>query len=363
MRLQALPPCELLLFVSDPSPLHLAMGQIGVPLHREEIALDPLRILSVIPGDPHGTSMIFARNQVDSLAKAGMICRTFFLRSRTAPFQLLAAAQEFRREMVEFRPDVLHVHYGSMTALFCALLTTCPLVVSYQGSDLNPCPSINAVRSFVGRIFSQLVAIRAKRIICVSQGLRDRLWWNRSRASVIPSGVDLGVFHPMPKNEMRSELRWGEREMIVIFSAGAEPRVKRLDLAQLAVKKAETLCGGIRFVVLEGRTEQRMLAILFNAADCFLMTSDWEGSPNIVKEAIACNLPIVSVDVGDVKERLAHVRPSRIVGRDPAELGMALADLLRKPGRSNGYEIIQELSSEKVAERVVSLYREALGNC
>lgn len=82
----------------------------------------------------------------------------------------------------------------------------------------------------------------------------------------------------------------------------------------------------------------------------------------MVKEAIACNLPVVSVDVGDVKERLANVRPSRIVGRDPVEIGRALADVLQRPERSNGYEVIQDVSSENVAERVMAVYREAVRN-
>ncbi|NJO06276.1 MAG: glycosyltransferase family 4 protein [Chloroflexaceae bacterium] len=99
-----------------------------------------------------------------------------------------------------------------------------------------------------------------------------------------------------------------------------------------------------------------------NAADCLLFTSDYEGSPNIVKEAMACNLPIVSVDVGDVVERLKDVQPSRIVQRDPHDLGQAVADILTMGKRSNGREIAErELSNEHIAKRIIDVYRQARG--
>ncbi|MGD9727160.1 MAG: glycosyltransferase, partial [Nitrospiraceae bacterium] len=118
------------------------------------------------------------------------------------------------------------------------------------------------------------------------------------------------------------------------------------------------LCGKIRFVVLDGQAEQRDIALLFSAADCFILTSEWEGSPNVVKEAMACGLPVVSVDVGDVGERLRNVRPSMIVARDPRELGAAVARLVQAQVRSNGHEMVREVSAETMAAKVLSLYRE-----
>ena len=90
------------------------------------------------------------------------------------------------------------------------------------------------------------------------------------------------------------------------------------------------------------------------------MTSDSEGSPNVVKESIACGLPVVSVDVGDVSERVRDVRPSKIVSRDPEAIGKALAEILLKAERSNGPQIIQDLSVEKMALRTLRVYEEAL---
>ncbi len=306
--------------------------------------------------------MVFIRNDIAAVEKRGVIGRTFTLCSRTSVPVLMSEAKRFRRELNEFRPDLIHAHYGTVTAFFCVVITQCPLVITYQGSDLNPCTGMNLVRSLLGRGLSQLAALRADRIICVSQQLKDRLWWNRTKTHVVPSGVDTSVFCPVSKDEARAKLGWANHEKVVVSSAGTDPARKRLDLVHAAVRVAQESCGNIRLVVLDGRTEHKDLPELFSAADCFLLTSDWEGSPNVVKEAMACSLPIVSVDVGDVRERLRNVYLSPIVSRDPQELGKALAKVLCKPERSNGHEIIAELSSEKVAGKVLSLYREALGH-
>ena len=97
-----------------------------------------------------------------------------------------------------------------------------------------------------------------------------------------------------------------------------------------------------------------------NGADSLLVTSDSEGSPNIVKEALSCNLPVVTVDVGDVRERLANVEPSRIVERDPHQIGRAVGEILMKRYRSNGRETIQEVTQERVATRILAVYGDAL---
>ncbi|MBI4002211.1 MAG: glycosyltransferase [Nitrospira defluvii] len=305
--------------------------------------------------------MIFAKNLILALSEAGVECRSVFLQSRTSPIVLVREVKRLRRELAQFHPNVIHAHYGTVTAAVCALSSRVPLVITYRGSDLNPGLGLCSLRSAVGRLLSQFAALRASRMMCVSTQLKSRLWWRQRFVAVVPSGVDLQRFRPMAKAAARIRMGWKSDEKVVIFNAGFDAIRKRLDLAEAAIQMAHRWCGDIRLEILDGSATQERIPFYLNAADCLLMTSDWEGSPNIVKEAIACNLPVVSVDVGDVKERLAHVRPSRIVGRDPLEIGRALAGFLQKPERSNGFEAIQDLSSEKVAERVVALYREALG--
>ena len=318
------------------------------------------RILFVIPGLPIGWRMIFIRNDIAAIEKLEIVGRSFYLVSRTSLPVLINEARRFRREISEFKPDLVHVHYGTVSAFFCAATTRLPLVITYQGSDLNPCPGMSPIRWGIGRMLSQVAALRATRIICVSRELRDRLWWRSHTAAVLPSGVDTAMFRPMPKSDARAQLGWADDEKIVVSSAGTDPPRKRLDLAQAAIRTAESTCGKIRFIVLDGRTEHKEIPLLFNAADCLILTSESEGSPNVVKEAIACGLPVVSVDVGDVKERLRNVHPSHIVDRDPYELGAAIVQVLCDPRRSNGHEVVGEIAAENISERMLAIYRQVL---
>jgi len=324
-----------------------------------------LRVLYVIPGEEEGPSFVFARRQVDAMIRSGVQAARFFLRSRTSPVMLLAERKRFRAGVQSFKPDLVHAHFGSVTALFCALCTSKPLVVTYRGSDLNPSPGDGLVRHLLGHLLSQLAALRASGIICVSEQLKSRLWWGRSgaRAAVITESMDLGLFRIMPRELARQELAWAASEKVVLFNyAGRAPKGKRLDLAQAAVACArERTQEPLRLEVLDGRTQPDRIPLLLNAADCLLVTSDYEGSPTIVKEALACNLPVVSVEAGDVPERIRHVQPSCIVRRDPEALGEALAGILAHPVRSNGREILErELPESQMVEQILGVYRRAL---
>jgi glycosyltransferase involved in cell wall biosynthesis len=164
----------------------------------------------------------------------------------------------------------------------------------------------------------------------------------------------------MPVVEARAALNWDPVERIVLFCGGTEPAGKGLSLVQAAVRCAEKALGDIRLFVLDGNYASDTVPLYLNAADCLAFASINEGSPNIVKEALACNLPIVSVDVGDVRERLEGVSPSKLVHRDSSEFGLALADILQARKRSNGREKVLVCSEEATAQRLLSLYREGV---
>jgi len=304
--------------------------------------------------------MIFARRQVTSLRRLGLVCETFFLASRTSPWILIKEWHRLRATIRLFRPDLLHAHYGTATAFFSAMSAFIPLVVTYRGSDLNPSPSDPWARRLTGRLLSQLAALQATQIICVSEQLRQRLWWRRHYAVVIPSGVDTEVFYPVPRNDARAELGWGNLERVVLFNAGGNPKAKRLDLAQAALEVARNVCGDIRFAVLNGDIAPERIPVMMGAADCLLLTSDWEGSPNVVKEAMACNLPVVTVDVGDVRRRLKGVWPARIVEKNPEKIGKALTEILIQGERSNGSSRIGDCSNAAIVDRIVSVYLAAI---
>lgn len=331
----------------------------------EPLAAHP-RVLFVIPGDGQGSSMIFVRRQAESVAGEGVDVQLFYLGSRTSPLMVLAEFRRFRRELARLKPDIVHAHYGTVTALFAALACgRIPLIITYRGSDLNPAPKSFGLgakwRAAFGRLFSQIAALRARKIICVSRKLRDRLWWRRGIVTILPSGVDPEVFCPQSRALARARLGWSQTEKVAIFNAGRDALVKRQDLAESAARYARRVVPGLRLEILDGKVDPALLPALLNAADCLLLTSVWEGSPTIVQEALACELPIVSVEVGDIVERLKGVRDCTVASADASVLGLALAHIVEPPRRSNGRVKVGDFSSHRIALRLKEIYRELAG--
>lgn len=315
--------------------------------------------------------MIFARRQAECLQRHGVDVHSFYLRSRTSVPALLREWSRFRREIQRTRPEVVHAHFGTVTAAFAALGSRwgggprTPLIVTYRGGDLNPCGGSRRerFRAAAGRLLSQAAALSATRIVCVSRQLRERLWWRQERVIVLASGVDPEVFAPEARSVVRRRLGWPLDLPVVLFNAGNDARVKRADLAVAAVEAARRTLPGLRLQILDGSIPPERVPAQMNAADCLLVVSDAEGSPTVVQEALACQLPIVSVDVGDVPERLQGVSHTRVVARDPEALGRALVDLVTPPRRTNGRNRIGDSSAAAISSRLLELYQQAAGAC
>lgn len=329
--------------------------------HPHQTASSP-RVLFVVPGDGQGSSMIFVRRQAANVALEGIEVSFFYLGSRTSPGRLLAEFHRFRSELARLRPAVIHAHFGTVTALFAAVASGFrPLMITYYGSDLNPPPESYRwqakVRATCGCVFSQLAALRARKIICVSRQLRNRLWWRRGAVTILPSGVDPEFFRPEHRSLARRRLGWGDLERVALFN-GRDVLVKRLDLAKAAIEVARRAVPRLRLEILDGSLPSELLPQMMNAADCLLLTSVSEGSPTVVQEALACNLPIVSVAVGDVVERLEGVENSIIVSSDAITIGHALVGILEPPRRSNGRSKIAEFSLRMIASKLKEIYKQ-----
>ncbi|KAB2903190.1 MAG: glycosyltransferase family 4 protein [Anaerolineae bacterium] len=318
-----------------------------------------MRILYVIPGDPDGYSMKFAKQEAYWVGQMPSVeVETFYLASRTSPIILLKELKRLRRLIQTFQPHLIHAQFGTMTAFFCAVSTQVPLVITYRGSDLNPAVGMNQTRWWAGYLLSQLAALRASHLICVSEELAHRLWWGK--VSVIPSGVDLTVFQLQSYEAARSQIGWGIDERVVFFYAGASPQHKGIGLVEAAVEYASRTLQNIRLVVAKGDIPFEQMPLFMNAADCLVLASYKEGSPNVTKEAMACNLPVVTVEAGDVVKQLTGVFPTEIVPRDAAALGDALVRVLLERKRSNGREMVKHLDVQCIASQLVQTYQRIL---
>jgi teichuronic acid biosynthesis glycosyltransferase TuaC len=144
----------------------------------------------------------------------------------------------------------------------------------------------------------------------------------------------------------------------VLFNAGYNPGLKRLDLARQAVALVEGFLGDVRLEVLDGLTPPDRVPERLNAADCLLLTSDREGSSTLLQEALACNLPVVSVNAGDSRERLSGVQHCAVVEREVPAIAVELARVLGVPVRSNGREKMREFSAHRIAGELHRIYLE-----
>ncbi len=281
-----------------------------------------LRVLHVVPIAPDGGTSGFTQRQIGCLAEAGIEGRMVYFGGSAMllqPHRLLIGIAAIRREIRIFKPAIVHAHWGSLLALATAIasLGGPPLVITYRGSDINPVPSEPWLRSLIRVACSQLAVLRASAVICVSNELSARLWSRPRLVRIVPDGTDVSLFKPMDKLDARRKLNWPTDERVVFFYEGGRPAVKRRDLAEASLIEVRKRLGSCRLEVMGADVPHDRVPVLLNASDCLLMTSDFEGSPNIVREALACNVPVVSVDVGDVRLWLADLEGTSLVSRDP----------------------------------------------
>ena len=328
----------------------------------------PLRILAVTNmyptvEDPAFGS--FVASQMRSLESAGVSVTVDFLNGRQSNWEYLRAIHRIRQQAGRGGFDVVHAHYG-LTG-FIAAFQSLPLVVSFCGDDLLGTPDGSGGRTVKSRLavhLSRIAARRADAIICKSEQLRDALppKIDRSRVHVIGNGVDTTRFCPGDQAAARKRLGVGAHatERLIIFPhSRRQAAVKRFDLAEGAVSALCALGVRARLWVVNGVAPEAM-ADYYRAADCFLLTSDHEGSPNTVKEALCCNLPVVSVDVGDVRRWLTLTPGCRLVARDPSDIARGLSEVLGWGGRVDGSRVRAEIASSVVAKQVLNVYSEAI---
>jgi glycosyltransferase involved in cell wall biosynthesis len=304
----------------------------------------------------------FVAAQVQSLGEAGVHVQLEFIDGRRNDVAYVAGLGRIIRLSRSGAFDVVHAHYG-LTG-FVAAFQRLPLVVTYYGDDLLGTPDRHGRVTWKSRVIRGLGALAARRadaLICMSEGMRAALprASDRARAHVIPNGVDLARFAPGERSLARARLGLDPAERLVLFpNTPGEPR-KRLDLAEAGLARLAVAGVAARLWVVT-RVAHDQMPDYYRAADCLLLTSDWEGSPNVVKEALCCDLPVVSVDCGDVAHWLPLAPGCELVERDPAAIAAALGRLFERGARVDGARARRELDVHRIAERVVAVYHEAI---
>lgn len=332
----------------------------SAPAERIAPRMNVLVVTNAYPTVDQPSRGVFVRTQIESLREAGVGIQVEAIRGDRRRADYLLAVARVRRRAAAGGFDLCHAHYG-LSGLVALLQRRLPVVVSFMGDDVYGTPRADGAYGWPGRLVAWLgrhVAQRADAVIVKSEALRNVL--GRRDAYVIPNGVDLARFRPLERTDACHRLGLDPAGRHVLFTGLPELAVKDHPLARETFARVQAREPAARFLEAS-RVPHEEMPWYYNAADVLLLTSRHEGSPNSVKEAMACNLPVVSVDVGDVRKIVGTTECCSVVdARDPEALSAAVLEVLRAPCRTHGREAVAELALEKIARQVLSVYESVL---
>jgi teichuronic acid biosynthesis glycosyltransferase TuaC len=320
-------------------------------------------VTNMYPTFAHPGYGVFIKSQIDSIAARGHEVELLFINGRQSLWNYLLAVPRLRRLLSHGSFDLVHSHYG-LSGMVACMQRNCPVVVSFCGDDLLGTPdgkdglTINS-RAIVW--LGQLVSIWADGIIVKSRQMRNCLKFcnARERTFVIPNGVNFDLFKPIDRDEARHKIGLEKDRRYILFPTTSRERRKRVDLAEKALERVRVAYPDAELLILYNKS-QNMVPVYMNACDALILTSDWEGSPNVIKESMACNLPIVSVNAGDAWDVIGDTIHCHRADRNPADLAEKLVAILVEGERSNGRAQIAHLELDSVALRVIDVYRSVL---
>lgn len=287
----------------------------------------------------------FITEQVDAIEKQGVECIYFGVDGKGI-LGYLRQIPKLRKTIREYHPDVIHAHYG-----LCGLLANyqrrIPVVTTYHGSDINDPRVLRLSKRSIRR--SRFNIFVSQKNVDIARPRKDY--------DLIPCGISLDDYPVIGKADARQQMGLSPSGKYVLFAGAFDNPVKNAALA----KAAMALVPEAGLLELKGFTRTQV-AVLMQAVDAFLMTSFTEGSPQVIKEALACGCPIVSVDVGDVRERIEGIDGCFISSREPEALASSIKSALAHGGRTSGRVVIEEngLSNDVVAARIVSIYEKLI---
>jgi glycosyltransferase involved in cell wall biosynthesis len=296
---------------------------------------------------------------MESLGPLGVEFDVLFINGRESKWNYLRGIRQVRRQLRAKRYDLIHAHFG-LSGWVARLQSRVPVVVSFMGDDVLGRPTRSGRITLAGhflRISGFILARLATSVIVKSRQMASKL--RLPSAHIIPNGVDLNLFRPMEQAQARKMLGLDPGKKFVLFPYNPNEARKRFDLIQAAVSLAREQVPTLELLVARG-LPQGQIPIYMNAADVLVMASTLEGSPNAVKEAMATNLPVISVDVGDAAELIGSTAGCYLVRREAAAMAEKIVEICRRGGRTNGRDGIRRLSMEAVAQQIVEVYAAAL---
>jgi glycosyltransferase involved in cell wall biosynthesis len=306
-----------------------------------------LVVTNMYPTPDTPTLGSFVRDQVESIRKEGVDVDIFFVNGRKNRLNYFWAIFRLWAWLLTHRYDLIHAHYV-FSGIIARSQFLYPVVLTHHGHE---------VFMTWERIPSRIITPLVDRVILVSEEQKEKL--GCKRAEVIPCGIDFDLFRPLPREEARRKLSLPSEKKFVLWAGEYFRREKRFDIAEAAINLAHKKDPSIELLPVVGQPHH-MMPVYMNACDVLLLISDGEGSPMVIKEAMACNLPIVSVPVGDVPNVIAGTDGCYLCSKKPSDIVEKLGLALSHPRRTNGRQMIGHMEQGIIARRIIAVYEQLL---
>jgi len=275
----------------------------------------------------------FVRDQVEALRRIDGTEVDLFAFAPGGAGAYLKGTQDLRRRHRRDPYDVVHAHFG-LTAWPAFAASGRAHAVTLHGTDL------------VHPRFLDLVAT-------VSEPLAKDVpgWAVRGQRAVLPCGVEVERFRPIPRAEARAELGLSPSARYVLFPADPARREKRYDRAVAATD------GQAELLAL-GNVDPQQVPVYVNAANAVLVPSERESFGLAVLEALACDVPVLATPVGIAPEALDHLPGTLCAPFDPDTWRAALEPHLNTDDpRIDGRARAQRFSTDRMAAQVLEAWR------
>jgi teichuronic acid biosynthesis glycosyltransferase TuaC len=321
-----------------------------------------MKILFVCSGNSKEGISPIVKNQGESVKKQGVNVDYFTIKGKGIKAYIKNILL-LRRYLKTKRYDIYHAHY-SLSALTSILAGCKPIIVSLMGSDTYGIYDSSGnvrLKSVYLIVITQLVQLFSDRIIVKSHNLASYVRFKK-KSDIIPNGVDLDIVKTMHAEHVRKELQLNDSKKIILFMSDKKNDRKNF---KLLGESYNIIKNGVTELATPYPVPFHKVPKYLNVADVLVLTSYNEGSPNIIKEAMACNCPIVATNVGDVKSVMGDTEGCYITTFEPEDVADKIKLALEysdKKGRTKGRERIFDLGldSETIASKIITVYEKVL---
>ena len=309
----------------------------------------------------------FVTEQGEAIRALGNEVEYFLVRGN-----YVKAVGALKKKIREFNPDLVHAHFG-LSAITAELQNLVPVVTTFHNGE-----TLNWHVNWLSSLFS----LRAKHVIYVAQHVRDLSYFKAKNYSIIPCGVAMDQCVVIDRAEARKQLGWSNDKKYILFGGAFDNLRKNYPLLRDAIAKINEQSpitnhqSPIECVEMKNLTRSECV-LRMNACDLFALPSHSEGSPQALKEAMACNCPCLATNIADVKYLFGD-EPGHFILRNPRktherwdadknsldEMVVLLKEALAFEGRTHGRERIQKLglSNEQVAQKIIDIYKQIVKN-